>query len=158
MTTTFKITPGRPPTAGRLVYQTGDFAFATIPRPTGCVSSVSINELELMLDEETQRVVFVTGYCPRVGWQPDALQVPTRRAASLVAVLQEEAVPGTSIPLNDGRWPVLVDWGSGWIRLGRGDPSDDHAGVEFAPGAVAILKEGELIALWLKPDLSPRGA
>lgn len=153
--TTFQAVEQRAPVAGHLVHDgTG---FETEPRPRGCVASVTINYLELMLDEEEQWVVFVTGYCPPQGWDPAILRPRSTRRASLRAVLDRPMVPGVSIALDpsEGRWPVLVDTQSGWIRIGQGRPEEDREGVEFAPGAVAVLEDGRLVALWLHPERLP---
>ena len=154
--TTFRVIPGQSSTHGRIVYRGEDFAFDSEPRPTGCVSSVSINELELMLDEEGHEVVFATGYCPHPGWQASTLNRPVSVPGKLVAMLDREAIPGTSISLNeDERWPVRADRSTGWVRLGKGDPAEDPAGVEFAPGAVATFVNNRLVALWLHPETFP---
>ena len=140
----------------RLVYNTVEYAFSTEPRPEGCVSSASINELELMLDEEDGRVVFVAGYCPHTGWRATAqLQPPDSYQACLHVDLEKYLVPGSSVSVDskNERWPILVDPVTGWIRLGKGNPREDRDGVEFAPGAIAVLSGGHLAALWLHPEI-----
>lgn len=152
---TFEVAERRKPAAGRLVYDgTG---FQTEPRPSGCVASVVVNYLELMLDEEKQWVVFVTGYCPHQGWDRGTLRPPMARRASLRAVLDGPLVPGVSIGLDpsEERWPGLVDPVAGWVRLGKGDPAQDREGVQFAPGSIAVLEGDRLVALWLHPDRLP---
>ncbi|MBI4575874.1 MAG: hypothetical protein HY722_06390 [Planctomycetes bacterium] len=151
----FEIAERREPAAGRLVYDgTG---FETEPRPAGCVVSVVVNYLEMMLDEEEKWVVFVTGYCPHQGWDRVPLRPPPARRASLRAVLDRPLVPGVSMGLDSSeeRWPVLVDPAAGWVRLGKGDPDQDREGVQFAPGAIVVLEGGHLRALWLRPERLP---
>jgi hypothetical protein len=57
------------PVVGKLVYRAEEYAFAPDARPATCGASFTINEVELMVDdEERQRVVFVEGYCPFQSW------------------------------------------------------------------------------------------
>jgi hypothetical protein len=144
------------PVPGRLVYDgTG---FDTEPRPLGCVASVAIQEVELMLCEEDARVVFVTGYCPYQGWWPAVLVPPPYRSAILIAAFEEPLVMGTAVGLVSGKeiWPVYVDARSGWVRLGEGNSEKGLEGIEFAPGAVAELEGSRLTGLWLKPYRLPQ--
>jgi hypothetical protein len=71
------------------------------------------------------------------------------------AVRQITAGDAISINSRDDRWQVLVDERSGWIRIGQGKPDEDREGVEFAPGAGAVLQSERLVALWLHPEWLP---
>lgn len=153
----FRIVENRLPIAGRLIYSVDDYAFSTEPHPEGCATSVSINELELMLNGKDGRVVFVTGYCPHTGWQSSTLiPPPVRHRGHLYAMLDKDIVHGASKSLQppNERWPVLVDQSTGWVRLGKGEPDKDRVGIEFAPGAIAVLAGDQLVAIWLHPDQS----
>lgn len=62
-----------------------------------------------------------------------------------------EVVPGVSKRLNAGqRWTVGHDSSSQWLCIGDESPRGEM--IAFAPGAVAALREDELVALWLHPD------
>jgi len=151
------IEPGNP-VAGRLVYRAAEYAFATEPRPVTCGASFTINELELLLDdEENQRMLIVEGYCPHSGWQKSDLGVPASHPGILRAAIGSRIMPGGAIAVNskDDRWPVLVDPVTGWVRLGTGDPHGDREGVTFAPSSIAVLEGNHLRALWLHPDQLP---
>lgn len=145
------------PLVGKLVYRAAEYAFATEPRPATCGASFTINEIELMLaDEDRQRVVFVEGYCPYPGWRTSVLRPPV----ALPGVLRGAGGPITpggamAVHSKDDRWPVLVDSAAGWVRVGKGDPNEDREGVEFAPGAIAVLDGDRLRALWLRPERLP---
>jgi len=146
------------PVAGKLIYRAADYAFDTEPAPTTCGASFAVNELQLMLDdEEQQRVVSVEGYCPYPGWRPAVLRPPVARAGILRGAGEGRVAAGSAIGVNstNDRWPVLVDPAAGWVRVGKGDPDEDCEGVEFAPGAIAVLEEDRLRALWLHPDRLP---
>lgn len=144
--------------AGTLVYRAVEYAFATEPRPATCGASLTINEIELMLDdEENQRVVVVEGYCPYSVWRTSVLRAPVAHQGVLRAAVRSEILPGGAIEVQskDDRWPVLVDPVTGWIRIGKGVPDDDRVGIEFAPGSIAVLEGNHLRALWLHPEQLP---
>jgi len=146
------------PVAGKLVYRAAEYAFATEPRPVTCGTSFTINELELMMDdEEHRRVVLVEGYCPQPGWRASVLRPPVARPGILRGEAESPLPAGGAIAvhLKDDRWPVLVDLAAGWVRLGKGAPDEDREGVQFAPGAIAVLENGRLRALWLHPERLP---
>lgn len=153
---TLKTAHGQPE-SGRLVYRENDYGFVTEPRPETCGSSFTINELELMLDdEERQRIVFVEGYCPHVGWRSAVLHPPAAHPGVLVGAKSPlEAGDVVALHPRDERWSVLVDREIGWIRLGRDGPVEHRSGVQFAPGAVAVLEREHLVALWLRPERLP---
>jgi hypothetical protein len=140
-----------------LVYRAKEYAFNAEPRPTD--ADTSVNDVELMVDGRDNRVVFVTGFCPYQSWRPAHLRVPRVRRAALRVEADRELQPGVSTRLNarEDRWPVLVDARTGWVCLEK--PSERVVGeldaVEFAPGCVAILDGGELVALWLHPRELP---
>src|SRR5512144_2808725 len=136
-----KIEQGQPE-PGKLVYRDQEYSFDTEPRPKTCGASFTVNELELMLDDERQqRVLFVEGYCPHPGWRPSVLRPPGARPGLLRGRIGRPITAGCAIAVHsrDDRWPVLVDERSGWVRLGQGSPDTDQEGVQFAPGAIAIL-------------------
>lgn len=145
-------------TSPALLYVPGDYAFTADPRPEGCALSVSVNELQLMVDEEDHRVVFVEGYCPHVGWQARKLTAPRARQAGLFVVFGEEPVPGVSRRVSgDARWPAVVDPRSGWVCVGQEAVSISNVALEFAPGTVAVVDpNGRLVSLWLRPEHLPR--
>src|SRR5262249_50821309 len=105
------------------------------------------------------RIVFVTGFCPYQSWRPARLTVPRFTRAALVVETDRELTPGVSTRLNsrEARWPTLVDARAGWVCLempGGRAPLELRA-VEFAPGCVAVIDNGQLVALWLHPQELP---
>ncbi len=142
-----------------LVYRPRDLAFDAEPRRFDADTSLSVNDLELMVDGRDNRVVFLTGYCPHQAWKPATLSVPRFRRVGLVVESERDMQPGVSTRLNtrDARWPVFVDATSGWVCLERPGSrgAAETAAVEFAPGCVAVLDGGQLVALWLHPKELP---
>ena len=139
----------------RLVYRAQDYAFDTEPRPSNCPYAAGVNDVELMVDDES-RVVYVTGYCPHLGWKPMTLRPPASSRGSLFLNVEQELVPGQTVGVTarDSRWPVFVDPASGWVCLGA--PEQRGHAVEFVTGCLAVLQDERLVALWLHPaHLSP---
>jgi hypothetical protein len=138
-----------------LVYKMQEYAFATEPRPAGADTSLSANEVQLMVSGKDHQLLFVTGYCPYQSWHQTFLHVPSFTRAGLV-VAEIDLQPGISIQLNrrEARWPVQVDVQSGWVCIG--DAQSKGEGIEFAPGCVAVILDGQLVAIWLQPKEIPR--
>mgnify|MGYP000137796132 CR=1 FL=1 len=140
------------PVAGRLVYRRSEHSFDVEPRPERGVTSLLVNDVQIEIDEDG-RLIYVWGLCPQESWRAARLDIPTEKPGRLQYV-GGEVVPGVSKRLNAGkRWTVGHDSSSQWLCIG--DASAHGEKITFAPGATAVLKEDELVALWLHPD--PRG-
>lgn len=155
---TFKEDQRIPMTAATPIYVANDYAFSAEPRPEGCALSVSLNELQLMVDENNRRVVFVEGYCPHFRWKVRTFVAPTARQAGLIVVFDEEPVPGVSRRVSgEARWSTFADPRSGWICIGEEPGLEAGSAVEFARDTIAVLDEqGRLRSLWLRPAHIPR--
>lgn len=137
------------PIVGRLVYRRSDRGLDVEPHPQEGVASLLVNDAQIELDEEAH-LMYVWGYCPHESWKPSKLNAPTGSPGRIL-FLGEAVIPGVSTRLNDQRWPSLFDESSGWLCIG--DPSSPGDAVEFSPGAIAVLRDGKLQALWLRPDI-----
>lgn len=143
------------PLPGRLVYRVDQLSFDTEPRPPGAIASLTINEVELMLDE-AGTLLFVSGYSPFHGWRRIPLERPHSHDGRLVVV--RPRIPtgtGRSIDFGGARWNVEFDPTVGLIRFGQSESPCDVVGVRFAPGATAELRNNQVCALWLQPDNFP---
>jgi hypothetical protein len=137
------------PFSGRLVYCRSDRAFGVEPKPSGGVSSLQLNEVQIEVDEDG-RLLYVWGYCPHESWVPATLNAPAATPGRLQYVGQD-ILRGVSIQLNpDKGWAVGYDSSSQWLCLG--DASARAEMIAFAPDAIAALNGEELVALWLHPD------
>jgi len=137
------------PVPGRLVYSRSERSFDVEPRPERSVSSLLGNDVQIEIDEDG-RLVYVWGLCPHESWKHVRLVPPAAKPGRLHYV-GGSIVPGVSKRLNsDRRWPVVYDPSSRWLRIG--DDAVDGEAIAFAPGAVALLREGQLIGLWLHAD------
>lgn len=140
------------PVGGTLIYRQDEYALATEPNQ-GAFTSLLVNDVHIELDEEGC-ALSVWGLCPHPSWIPRTLSPPSARKHRL-RVTGANLVPGVGIRLNPGHyWSVFVDYTCGWLCLGDPDPLAGDA-YQFAPEAVAVLKGGHLVALWLQPVQLP---
>jgi hypothetical protein len=143
-----------------LVYRAADYAFATEPRPAGADTSILVNDVELMVDGNTNQVLYLTGYCPYQSWQATDLVAP-RAPRGALFVRGVDLPPGISTRLSprEVRWATRVNAATGWVCISSPDAesSIERDGVEFAPGCVAVIHEERLLALWLHPRELPAG-
>ncbi|WP_428309891.1 hypothetical protein [Hydrocarboniphaga sp.] len=137
------------PLSGRLVYRRSERSFDVEPQPERGVTSLLVNDVQIEIDEDG-RLIYVWGLCPHESWTAVRLDPPTAKPGRLQYV-GGEVVPGVSKRLNaDKRWAVGHDTSSQWLCIG--DQTVHGEVIAFAPGAVAVLREGKLGALWLHPD------
>jgi hypothetical protein len=145
MTTTLQIEYG-PPEPGQLVYVESDHGLNTVPSRETPGSSLEVGGLALLLGEDGERVVGVAGQLPRQGRHAAILRPPSARPGRLRVLGAPDAGAAAA------SWPVHEDERTGWIRIGEGSPWEDGKGVWFAPGAIAVVDDGRLRALWLRPE------
>lgn len=108
-----------------------------------------VNELQLELGD-TGNVLYAWGMCAQASWRLARLELPAARPG-LLWPEQLPPVSGTSLKLNEVRWPVSADSEVGCVCVG--DSAARGEAVRFAPGAVAVIADGVLLALWLCPQL-----
>lgn len=136
------------PAIGQLIYRDHEYSFDVEPHPPRGVSSLLINDLQIEIDEDG-RLIYVWGFCPRSLWVATTL-TPPDVVNKCLKYIDGKIVPGISRRINSGgQWVAFHDSLSGWLCFG--DKSTHEKGIAFAPGAVAILKGGEIVALWLHP-------
>lgn len=138
---------GRPVT-GNLIYRASEQSFDVVPQPKTGIASLLVNDIQIDIDEDG-RLLFVWGLCSRNSWTEMALTVPTATLGQL-RYIDDSIVPGASKRINSNeRWPVSYDPSSRFLCIG--DNVSSGEATVFAPGAIAILKTKELVALWLHP-------
>jgi hypothetical protein len=120
------------------------------------VASVLINDLQLAIDDEGQ-ILFAFGFCPLVRYSRIAVLPPIPvPGLRLQVCLDDEIVPGVGYRLTaPGQWPVSVNTDSGWLCIGDSTSSDADTSVEFASRSVAVVHNGELKCVWLRPTGLP---
>jgi hypothetical protein len=153
------IDPSCEPVEGALLYRVDEYSFATEPEPPSQGSCLTLNNtVQLIVDRTRNQVLNVEGYCPIARWRRARLIPPPHSVAGL-RVEGAEFLPGAGVAIAQGEamWPGHIDWKTGWVLLETPDErSPDHEeAVEFAPGSIAVLNEGKLVALWLHPEKLP---
>jgi hypothetical protein len=139
------------PRSGDLIYVSQDFAFQTTPYPYGWTTSVLVNQLELLIEEDTNVILAVYGYCPYHSWISRSLAIPPSQPNGLKVETDTPLGMGVALRLNDERWPAYVDYTTGCVVIGSPEVASGMISIAFAPGATAILNDGRLFSLWLRP-------
>ena len=140
------------PTEGKLVYREKEYSFDTEPRSGIGIGSLLVNDLQLEMDRKGQ-ILYVWGLCPHTAWKPGNIKTPA--AESGILRVKEVVSPyGASKKVNnEGHWQVSANRESGWVCVGNSNANGQN--ILFAPGAIAVLIDGSLNALWLHPDALP---
>ena len=153
----FKSELSQPICTGDLTYIPDDYSFQF--RPLNCedaITSIVVNDLQLQVNANG-RVLWAVGLCPHTSWLDASLAPPPAYPGLLIAMVQEELVPGVSLRLTSpGGWPMYADPRSGWVSLGDPERSEGEETVEFATSSLAVLRSGELAAIWLHPNQFPK--
>lgn len=139
---------GGSPIEGRLVYRRSEQQVDTEPPTDEGFASLLVNDVQIELTD-AGLLRHVWGYCPDSSWTRQSLDAPKAEVGCLA--FRGNLVPGVSRRLNAERWPVGRDESTGWICIG--DCTANFEAVAFAPGAIAMLASGEIVALWLKPEI-----
>jgi hypothetical protein len=135
---------------GKLIYLSSDFSFDTINRQTSGVTSLLVNDINIEFSEDYEAVA-IWGLCPRSSWRKGSVPKPVSQSGRLR--FEGELTPGVSIRVTRSgeNWPVTFDPSSEWLHIGQETLAYDQA-IEFIEGCIVILREGEIIGLWLHPD------
>ena len=133
-----------------LVYREEEHSFDGKPRCEDGVASVSINCLQLKIDE-TGKILYVCGYCPLMLHEKTREAPKKYEPKGLCVSFGQKIERGISRAVTKAMgWPVYRNEKKGWVCLG--DPKiKGKLLIEFAPDCVAALKEEELHAVWLRP-------
>lgn len=146
---------------GRLMYHTDEYSFEYIysQKLINDMSSslgrtsLLIGTLQLEVDIQTERLLFVWGFLPYHSWRKSYI-APGKYVTGDVKIISNDVLePGVSIslvPINE--WKIQYDERSGWVCIGNHLPSRTADLIEFAQSTVADIDQGSLRAIWLHPD------
>lgn len=116
---------------------------------------LAFGSLCIQLERDGHGLLGVWGYHPDAGWLNGSLGSPAAVPARLRATLADPPY-GVSLRLvQTGDLTTIRDLRTGWIRAGRTGVATGTQIVEFATGCLAELSSGELVALWLHPEVTP---
>lgn len=142
----FLIEYGHKPEQRCLSYVSGDYAFTMDPFVQEIDFNIAINFINLTVIDN--KVVQVDGFCPEGSWIKSNYEVPSYQPGILKVIHNVEF--GFSYKLNDKDWSIYVNMKTGWVCIG--DPKITGQAVEFIRNCVAVVRDGELLALWLRPE------
>ncbi|HKT00602.1 MAG TPA: hypothetical protein VJT31_13790, partial [Rugosimonospora sp.] len=109
--------------------------------------------LALRADRGSTELLGVSGYHPDAAWLAGSLGSPSATGARLRVSLAELPPRGVALRLvPDGELTTIRDARTGWVRIGRTGVPTGTQFVEFATGCLAELTNGDLIAVWLRPQ------
>lgn len=135
----------------RLVYRGEEHSFAAVPQPSGGITSVLLNDLQLEIDDEGT-VIYAWGLFPRAEkCDPTTFSPPEPTRRRLRFISDGDWTPGVSIRINKRPWEVFANAATGWVGVGKPSASPNSIGVEFAPNSIAVIEGRSIVAVWLKP-------
>jgi len=144
--------PGRHIANTTLVYRADEYSFDIEPS-RGNFTSVLFNDLNIEIDR-AGCAISVWGLCPYTTWIAAKVSPPDASFGDLFFISDQPLVAGVSLRPDSQRWPVLVDYDSGWVLLDCGRRSDTT--VKLMSGiVVGIGNDGKLAGIWLKPMTLP---
>ncbi len=146
----FRHTIANHPLDGRLVYIPEEFSLDTINRKILGVTSVLVNDIQIEISID-RLAIAIWGACPHPKWKKGKLNKPISQIGKLW--FDGDFTPGVSIRVTKSGeyWPVTFDPTSGWIHLGKERLADDQT-IEFVEGCIVVLRDDEIVGLWLHPD------
>jgi hypothetical protein len=161
----FAVEQDAPAVIGRLRYDQRRLSFDFRPdEPEVALrerdaAELAFGSLFIQLERERSRdghgLLGVWGYHPDAGWLNGSLGSPAAVSARLRATLSSPPL-GVSLRLvRTGDLTTIQDPRTGWIRAGRTGVATGTQIVEFATGCLAELSSGNLVALWLHPEVAP---
>jgi hypothetical protein len=116
-------------------------------------TSFVIDTLQLEVGVDTSLCLYIWGYCPMGKWGLSSLSPPTARRGLLRAIHDKPLVSAVSIGLEH-MMPVNAwfDPESGWFCMGNREVPSGAQAVEFATGCLAVVVDGRLSSLWVRPE------
>jgi len=144
---------------GQLIYVPEDYSFDyNAENRHGAEYTIQLDTLQLAVDGDG-RVLYPWGYCPLIRFAVTEHIPPSSRRGILVVECADNFIPGISVGLhNDAGWPVAINRQEGWVCIGDPSVPELCEAVEFANSAVAVLSEGKLVALLLRPYRLPQAS
>lgn len=134
---------------GSVVYRADEYSFDTIHGEYSN-ADLCIRDINLGINGDMRQIVQVWGFSPQNRWKKmDCLLPPSYEGIIAVSEFEDD---GLSRRLNDsGFWKEYYNPVSGWLCLDSGDfrfCTDEC--VCFMANALALIRDGEMLALWLK--------
>ena len=118
-------------------------------------TSFVIDTLQMEVAVDSSQSLYIWGYSPMGKWKKAVLTPPNASYGALVARHTLSLIPGVAVGLEDMVLPnALFDPDAGWFCMGSKNLPTDSVAVEFATGCIAVLVNGAIFSLWVKPENS----
>ncbi len=106
--------------------------------------------IHIGVDSNTMKLQQIWGLSSKFSWVEKRLGIPNSKKGEVI--VNEDIDPGlTKRIANSFEYGVSYDKVSGWICIGDYNVLHEDISVEFAKNTVAVIADGVLKALWLKP-------
>lgn len=106
------------------------------------------NSLDLNLDNGY--ILQLSGFNHNYNWIEKELVIPKFKSGYLKVLFKKNYASGTGIQyITD--WHTYFDKRTGWICVGHPDCQSDWGRVEFAKNTIAVVSDGKLKSIWIKP-------
>lgn len=120
------------------------------PLNTKTLLSLGVSFAGLEIDKDTNVVGTITGMLPRSIWYRKKLHAPTYSTARLVANYEGFPVTSKTVIQALKRADTCYDNKTGWLVFGERKQTILDDAYEVSKDVVVVLREKELIALWVK--------
>lgn len=107
------------------------------------------NSLDVKL--KTGRVLQVTGLNPNYNWIEKELVTPVFQRGILTVSFDEKCQEGAGVQYANN-WRTYYNYKTGWVCIGNPNCSIESKAVEFAQNTVAVIDNGQLSSIWIKPQ------
>jgi len=135
---------------GELLYIQNEYSLLYRPYSTNVGISIlcgAYTSLDTIC--ETGVVVHISGLNSQRVWIPKKLKMPKAKKGELIAHFDNPPLKGTGVDY-DRSWPTYHDEKSHCLCIGNPKIEDSDDTIEFANGIVAVLRKGQIIAVWAK--------
>jgi len=135
---------------GELLYIKGEQSLLYKPFNTNVGIGVLIGYYtELNTICETGEVIHISGFNSKSTWIEKKLDIPESKRGRLWIHFDDSPMKGTGIEY-DRTWETFYDAEKHYICIGDHLTSDNDDCIEFANNIIAVLRGGQLVAIWAK--------
>lgn len=134
---------------GKLIYTKHEYSFDFLPNVSADYA-ILIGYINLTFNSETKLARQIWGYEPYTVWEHRKLTPPNAIKTGLI--IEEDIESGDIMRIFEaGELKSYFDPSNGWVCIGELSTFEDKEVVEFARNTIVVLKDGEIISLWLRP-------
>jgi hypothetical protein len=132
-----------------LSYIVDEYSFYMQSTINGVNLDLLINNIDLAIDDNNC-ITHLSGFCPYGNWIKTNIVIPKYKRGIIRVIHQLKS--GFSYRLNDHEWSTYIDEKERWVCIGN--PEKPGQAVEFLNHCIAVINQGELVSLWLKPKFT----